>query len=102
MRIAHDAVGPAIRRVPDEAKAQAYQAWLGFYKGSMRAMKMDAATLVSRANDFAHNTLGYVGERKATWTPPGLYAKTVGQMGLKGTPGLNIVKPPVKEKRSRD
>ncbi len=32
---------------------QAYQAWLGFYKGSMKLIRMDAAELVQTANDFA-------------------------------------------------
>lgn len=32
---------------------QAYQAWLGFYKGSMRLIRKDAAQLVELANSYS-------------------------------------------------
>lgn len=32
---------------------QAYQAWLGFYKGSMKLIRKDAAQLVELANSYS-------------------------------------------------
>jgi ATP-dependent RNA helicase MSS116, mitochondrial len=62
--------------------SQAYQAWLGFYNSHTKDCKWDKPTLVHMANQFA-TTMGFD-------EPPGLLAKTVGKMGLKGVPGLRI------------
>jgi ATP-dependent RNA helicase MSS116 len=45
---------------------------------------MDAPAVVALANKYA--------EHMGCPEPPGIEAKTVGKMGLKGVPGLNIVK----------
>ena len=61
----------------------AYAAFLGYYKGQMKRMKMkQAEILVNIANDFALSS-GFK-------EPPQLQKSTVGKMGLKGVPGLNI------------
>jgi ATP-dependent RNA helicase MSS116 len=83
-------VDQALGAVPNEAKAQAYQAWLGYYNSNLRALKWSQADLVRNANDYARDSLRY--RSGETWQAPGLLAKTVGKMGLKGVPGLHIVK----------
>jgi hypothetical protein len=70
--------------VDDKTKAQTYSAWLGFYKPFCRKMDLTPAELVRTANFFATDVLGCD-------EVPGLMKKTVGMMGLKGVPGLNIV-----------
>ncbi|KAK9795928.1 hypothetical protein WJX73_005803 [Symbiochloris irregularis] len=70
-------------RVSESTKGKAYQAFLGFYKGQ-RGLKWSSAQLVEQANYYA-SIMGCP-------EPPAILAKTVGMMGLKGTPGLNIVK----------
>ncbi|KAK8866194.1 hypothetical protein IAR55_001345 [Kwoniella newhampshirensis] len=83
---ARDAVEKALASVSPEAKGQAYQAWLGYYNSHLRLLKWSQADLVRHAGDYARISLQYGPE------PPGLLAKTVGKMGLKGVPGLKIVK----------
>jgi len=61
---------------------QAYQAWLGFYNSNLRKCGWNAAQLVQTANAFAMD----IGLSE----PPALLRKTIGKMGLKGTPGLRI------------
>ena len=79
-------VEEALLAVPPEAKAQAYQAWLGYYNSHTKSLKWSSAELVKAANEYADSGLRY-GSR-----PPGLEAKTVGKMGLRGVPGLNVIK----------
>lgn len=67
--------------VSEDAKAKAYQAWLGYYN-SCTVLKWDKPTLVNRANLFS-STLGLQ-------EPPALLKKTVGMMGLRNVPGLRI------------
>ena len=78
------AVGAAMSRVSDKTKAQTYSAWLGFYKPFCRQMNLSPAELVRVANFLATDVLGCE-------EVPGLMKKTVGMMGLKGVPGLNVV-----------
>ena len=69
----------AIRKCKGDAP-KAYSAWLGFYNSNLRRLRWDKAYLVETANAlFA--TLGCP-------EPPALPRKTVGKMGLRGTPGL--------------
>lgn len=82
-------ISEALAKVPDEAKAQAYQAWIGYYNSSLKTLGWNQNDLVRYANEYAGN-LGYVGE--GSGKPPGLMAKTVGKMGLKGVQGLNVVR----------
>lgn len=88
---AHQVVRAALARCADDGKAQAYQAFLGYYKGSMRLMGFNVDSLIQTANYYAQHVLLYQGGGDHVETPP-LLAKTVGMMGLKGAPGLRIVK----------
>ena len=77
----------SVGAVEEVTREKAYQAWLGYYKAKMKTYKWNAATLVEYANGFAMGALGL-------GRVPLLQAKTVGQMGLRGTPGLNVAKGP--------
>lgn len=86
VQYAHDpqvaaAADQAARRVDPKTGAQAYQAWLGYYNGCNSA-RMPKPQLVAMANEWAR-IMGLPG-------PPRLEKKTVGKMGLKGVPGLNV------------
>jgi ATP-dependent RNA helicase MSS116 len=83
-------VSAALTHVSEESKAQAYQAHLGYYKGSMRDLKWKTEHLVQNANDFARYCLQTAPQSNGTWVPPALQAKTVGKMGLKDAAGLNV------------
>ena len=61
---------------------QAYQAHMGFYNSNLRKLNINKAELVQMSNQFAVT----IGCREQ----PKLLAKTIGKMGLKGTPGLLI------------
>ncbi|KAJ3125122.1 hypothetical protein HK101_005986, partial [Irineochytrium annulatum] len=71
-------------KISPTTKAQAYQAWLGYYKDRCRDIGWRPEELVARANAMAID--GWLCNGV-----PELQAKTVGMMGLKGTPGLNVV-----------
>ncbi|KAG6888852.1 hypothetical protein C0995_005273 [Termitomyces sp. Mi166 len=73
--------------VTPESKAQAYRAWLGYYKTHLKTIKWDREELVRRANAYVRETLGWDDE-----DVPSIEARTVGKMQLRGVPGLNIVK----------
>ena len=72
---------------PHPCPPSLHQAWLGFYNSHLRKLGWTPSELVSKANDFSREVLGLA-------TPPPLEAKTVGKMGLKGVPGLNVQKGP--------
>jgi ATP-dependent RNA helicase MSS116 len=65
-----------------KAAEQAYGAWLGFYNSNLRKCGWDKPELVVHANEFSRH-LGLL-------EVPYLEKKTVGKMGLKGTPGLKV------------
>ncbi|GAA6020962.1 hypothetical protein JCM10207_003205 [Rhodosporidiobolus poonsookiae] len=74
-------------KVDTETKGQYYSASLGFYKAVLRdAFGGSAARMVQVFNEFATSAEGL----GCAEVPP-IMAQTVGKMGLKGTPGLNIV-----------
>ncbi|KAK3326015.1 P-loop containing nucleoside triphosphate hydrolase protein [Apodospora peruviana] len=75
-------IGDALAKVPEENKAQAYVAFLGFTKTLKRIHGMDAPEVVKLANRFA-GAMGLDG-------PPPIEPSTVSKMGLKGVPGLVI------------
>lgn len=75
-------VNKALTYVGEDAKSKGYQAWLGYYN-SCAILKWDKPTLVRRANMFS-SSLGLS-------RPPALMKKTVGMMGLRNVPGLNVV-----------
>jgi len=61
---------------------QAYRAWLGYYNGHLKKVKWDKRTLVQQGNKW--------GKEVGLKEQPGLQKRTIGKMGLKGTPGLKI------------
>jgi ATP-dependent RNA helicase MSS116 len=70
-------------KVLSKSAKGAYQAFLGYYLGQMKRMKMKRKEdLVRIANEFA--ALSGLHE------PPPLTAQMVGKMGLKGVDGLNV------------
>lgn len=81
-RRALDEVQAALRRVDSKTAEQCYQAWLGYYNGSLRKLGWSKEQLVQQANFFS----AVIGLPQ----PPALLKKTVGMMGLKGVPGLRI------------
>jgi len=73
---------------PKDAKTvgQAYQAWLGYYN-SVKGLGWPKDHLVWQATRFA----GTIGGLTRDGLPPPILKKTVGMMGLKCVPGLNVV-----------
>lgn len=67
----------ALAGVDDDSKAQAYQAWLGYYKGNLRAYGWSCEELIHQAENYARS-LEYGGPG----APP-LFTTTIGKMGLK-------------------
>lgn len=68
---------PALQR----EGALAYAAWLGFYNSNLRHLGWDKARLVAEGNRLFTTAMGLT-------EVPALQRKTVGKMGLRGTPGL--------------
>uniref|UniRef100_A0A7S4AEW1 ATP-dependent RNA helicase n=1 Tax=Pseudo-nitzschia australis TaxID=44445 RepID=A0A7S4AEW1_9STRA len=64
------------------AAEQAYRAWLGYYNGHLKKVKWDKKTLVQQANMW--------GAEVGLKAQPSLQKRTIGKMGLRGTPGLII------------
>jgi ATP-dependent RNA helicase MSS116 len=83
-----DALKNAHRANP-QLGGQAYQAWMGFYNSYLGKLHWTKEQLVSQANYYAVECMKLSG-------PPPLEPKTVGKMGLKGTPGLVIERRPPK------
>ena len=77
------AIAAALRATPEETRAKAYQAWLGFHNALCTHLKWTKAELVMRANEHALAAL-------ALAAPPPIDKTTVGKMGLRGVPGLNV------------
>lgn len=74
--------------------AQAYQAFLGYYNSNTKRLgKMSKEKVVILANDFSR-VIGLE-------TPPALLRKTVGKMGLTGTPGLRFEEKKQQQKQKR-
>jgi len=68
-----------------KSRAQTYAAWIGYYKGHKDAVFGGPSFMVQAANRLATEVL-------LCKSIPPIMAKTVGKMGLKGVPGLMIVK----------
>ncbi|KIY53292.1 DEAD-domain-containing protein, partial [Fistulina hepatica ATCC 64428] len=79
-------VKAALFGVGEETKASGYHAWLGFYKGFISKMRLRPDELVRIANDFVVVGIGWQDQ-----LPPPILSRPVGQMGLKGIPGLNVI-----------
>eukprot|EP00899_Mesostigma_viride_P003550 jgi/Mesvir1/13196/Mv06156-RA.1 len=67
---------------------QTYAAFLGQHNSRMRLLRWGTTELVATSFEFAR-VMGW-GDDK----PPPIPAKTVGKMGLKGVPGLNVERGP--------
>jgi ATP-dependent RNA helicase MSS116 len=68
--------------VDEEAKAKAYQAFLGYNKTFLKKLQLSTADLVRVANEYS-KAMGCA-------EPPLIEKSTIGKMGLKGVPGLRI------------
>jgi ATP-dependent RNA helicase MSS116 len=75
-------INRAFTNVEDEAKAKAYQAFLGYNKTFLKKLKLSPAELVRLANEYS--------KAMGCPEPPLIEKSTVGKMGLKGVPGLRI------------
>lgn len=64
---------------------QAYQAFLGYYLGQIKRTNFRAKTEIVQTANFVSTLMGLD-------ETPGLLARTVGKMGLKGVPGIRIEK----------
>eukprot|EP00239_Pterosperma_sp_CCMP1384_P009353 CAMPEP_0197862416 /NCGR_PEP_ID=MMETSP1438-20131217/39164_1 /TAXON_ID=1461541 /ORGANISM="Pterosperma sp., Strain CCMP1384" /LENGTH=457 /DNA_ID=CAMNT_0043479967 /DNA_START=74 /DNA_END=1447 /DNA_ORIENTATION=+ len=73
----------AMDRVSEQTKSMAYQAWLGYYNSNKKNLRWTSEKLVQMANHYSSVVL-------QLQTQPALQKKTIGKMGLKGVPGLNI------------
>ncbi|KAG8744142.1 hypothetical protein FRC10_010711 [Ceratobasidium sp. 414] len=89
-------VKEALENMDEKTKEQAYIAWIGYYKGSLRDLGWSDVQLVQRANDlarYAHLYRGYQPDPTrpaATWIPPPIFAKTIGLMGLRDVRRHNL------------
>jgi len=83
MRHSTEAALRNAHRANPQLGAQVYQAWIGFYNTYLRKLNWTKQELVSQANHYALDCMKLGGI-------PALDPKTVGKMGLKGTPGLVI------------
>jgi ATP-dependent RNA helicase MSS116 len=100
-------------KLDDRSIGQAYSAWLGFYKSWLKQLRWSPTELVKQGAVWAR-CLGWPnvtvdgngpsvsggaplqrgaggGNVVAKWIPPPIAKRTVGLMGLRGTPGLNVV-----------
>lgn len=88
-------VGEPKFELDERAIGQAYAAWLGFYKSWLKSLRWTPTELVKRGAVWARclGWRGGAGDRNEVlpWTPPPMAKRTVGMMGLRGTPGLNVV-----------
>eukprot|EP00163_Fabomonas_tropica_P017988 TRINITY_DN31_c5_g1_i1.p1 TRINITY_DN31_c5_g1~~TRINITY_DN31_c5_g1_i1.p1 ORF type:complete len:585 (-),score=130.05 TRINITY_DN31_c5_g1_i1:305-1798(-) len=73
----------ALANLPPKTIGQAYQAWMGFYNSNLKRCRIDKPRLVQLANQWVTSVV-------RAQEIPQLEAKTVGKMGLKGVPGLNV------------
>ncbi|KDR67958.1 hypothetical protein GALMADRAFT_257470 [Galerina marginata CBS 339.88] len=76
----------ALAAISSETKAQAYRAFLGYYNSHTKGMRMTKEMLVQYAWEFAMGSLGWPAEAG----PPGMEARTIGKMGLRGVKGLKV------------
>ncbi|PSR88631.1 P-loop containing nucleoside triphosphate hydrolase protein [Coniella lustricola] len=83
---AKDQVLSIARAMDSDKQDKVYRGWLGYYKNHTKTLGWNLTRLVAEGNKLALNGLGCT-------EIPGLEPKFVGKAGLKGTPGLRIVKP---------
>lgn len=75
------AAATVMAQIDPKTKQKAYSAYLGFMKGSMKKLRLDAPGLVALANEFAI-------EGFHCPEPPPMKKSTIGKMGLKGVKGI--------------
>ena len=75
-----------LQSVEPKSKQKAYSAYLGFMKGFLNKMQMDATQLVRMANVYAMKGM-------QCHEVPEMEKKTIGKMGLKGVPGIRFAAP---------
>ena len=78
---------PILADITDEEKGQVYRAWMGYYNMYLRRMGWTKADLVREAGLLAVSGFAWTESKLPPMDP-----STVGKMGLKGVPGLNIVR----------
>lgn len=88
---------PILAVLPDEEKGQAYRAWMGYYNSYLRRMGWTKTDLIREAGLLAVSAFGWTESK-----PPPIEPKTVGMMGLKGLPGLNIVRKEFVPRKPKD
>lgn len=74
-----------VQEMDPEKQAKTYRAWIGYYKTHLKPLDWTPAELVRQANSYARDGLG-------STDVPTVETRFVGKTGLKGVPGLNIVK----------
>eukprot|EP00940_MAST-03C_sp_MAST-3C-sp2_P001790 g1790.t1 len=77
------AVQRGICSVPYSSLSRGYAAYLGYMKGCLRRLGWKTHHLVDHVNTFATEVCGLP-------LPPALMKRTIGKMGLRGTPGLRV------------
>ncbi|KAG5636465.1 hypothetical protein H0H81_007945 [Sphagnurus paluster] len=75
-------------KVTADTKAQAYRAWLGYYNSHLRLLGWDKGSLIQAGNTYLREALGWAAGQPL----PEMETRLIGKMGLKGVPGLNVVK----------
>lgn len=80
---AHEDVIQAAKKIDPADRARAYRAFLGFYKSQLKTLGFSPTRLVQEANLLSSTGM-------ALPDVPAIERKTIGKMGLKGVPGLNI------------
>ncbi|GAC95286.1 hypothetical protein PHSY_002861 [Pseudozyma hubeiensis SY62] len=85
-------VDGAMQSIDPTTRSQAYQAHLGFYKAYLKQLRWKPEDLIQSTNEYARDILRWNESQGGAWVGPPLLQKTVSMMGLKGKPGLNIVK----------
>ena len=74
-------------RTLTQSAQQAYRAFLGYYNGQLKRVTLDSKAEVVEVSNQYSKLMGLD-------EIPSLEPKTVGKMGLKGVPGLNIMRNP--------
>ncbi|CED83272.1 ATP-dependent RNA helicase pitchoune [Phaffia rhodozyma] len=86
--------------ISSEIKAKTYQAWMGYRNSSLKNFKWSKQDLIDQANNYAANTLRYIGP-PGPFTSPPISTMMASKMGLKGMERLNLFKEPPKGQRNR-
>lgn len=83
MEAMHLATESAVKTLPYSTKADAFQAWLGFYNSKLKQLGWTKRKLVTQANYWAVN-VAKLNE------PPAMSPRLAGRIGLSGIPELRV------------